>query len=559
MATPAKRKEDAGKEYAEKLIKKFERLRSLRGNWESHWQEIAERIWPSQSRLFQGGNESSAASQGEKRNQQVFDSTASSALNKFAAVLDSLLTPMDQTWHNIVPTDPYLAKDRETQLWLEELNGNLFRKRYAPNSNFVPQNQLVYKGLGAYGSGCLFVDELKGRRGERGFRYRNVHLSEVYFLENHQGIIDEAIRHFKMQARQIIGKWGDTAPACVKTKMKEDPEYEFFVLHCVSERKNPDYQRADFMGMEWESHYVCIEGKTQLEEGGYDSFPYGIARYEQVPGEVYGRSPAMEALPAIKTLNEMKRTLLTHGHRSVAPPLFAHDDGVVDAFNLRPGAINFGGVNADGKLLVHPMPVGNIVIGKDLMDDERFIINDLFLVPLFQAMQEVGNRATAYEVAERMKEKGILLAPTVGRQHNEYHGRVIDREIDLELKQNPELMKRMPQAFREAGAEFKLRFESPMARMQRSEEVAGYLSVLETNMNFAVQTGNPAPLDHFNLDVITPDIAEIKGLPKKWMNGMDAIQKIRDGRAEQAKTQQAIEAAPAAAGLVSAASKTKAA
>ena len=40
-----------------------------------------------------------------------------------------------------------------------------------------------------------------------------------------------------------------------------------------------------------------------LDEGGYRTFPYAISRYVTAPGETYGRSPAMLALPSIKTLN----------------------------------------------------------------------------------------------------------------------------------------------------------------------------------------------------------------------------------------------------------------
>lgn len=543
-----------GQEKAKKAIKKYERLKSCRSNWESHWQEIAERIWPSQSRLFQERNQ--GHNEGDKRNELVFDSTASAALNKFASILDSLLTPMDQTWHGLLPLEPMLQKDRATKLWLEELNRSIFKKRYAPTSNFVSQNQLVYKMLGAYGSGCLFTDEYRGPRGEKGFRYKNIHLSEVFFLENHQGIVDEALRYYSATASQIAERFPNSVPKRILDCLKKDPDEKFWLIHCVMPRRNYDPERRDVEGMLYEQYYVSVEGEFLLEESGYSTFPYGVSRYEQVPGEVYGRSPAMEALPAIKTLNEEKKTLLTHGHRAVAPPLFAHDDGVLDTYNIRPGALNMGGVSADGKLLVHPMPVGNIFVGKDLMDDERAVINDLFLVPLFQLLEK-NPQMTATEVVERMKEKGILLAPTVGRQYNEYHARVIEREIDLELSQNPMLASAMPPVFEEAGAEFKIRYESPMARMQRTEEVAGFMRTVETALNIATQTQNPAPLDHFNWDVIMPEIAEIGGVPSRWMNGPEEIQAIREGRAQAAEDEAAVQAAPGAAALIKAQAKAQ--
>ena len=541
----------AQEETAGKIAKSFETLRSSssRGNLNSQCQKIADLIWPSQSRLF--GSFGEDTTEGEERGEEAYDTSPCSALNKFTSILDSLLTPMDQIWHRITPELAHFKKDRRTNLWLEELNGNIFRKRYAPTSGFVSQNQLVYKGLGAYGNSALFTDEFKGRRGERGFRYKNIHLSELYFLENHQGIVEDVYRHYKATAHQIVKRWGDKVPACVKEAAKSDPEKKFMLVHCVAPRMDVDPEREDFMGMDFASYYVFLQEKWLLEEGGYHEFPYAVSRYEHVPGECYARSPAMDALPAIKVLNEEKKTMLTHGHRAVAPPLFSHDDGVLDTFNIKPGAVNQGGVTADGKLLVHPMPVGSIMIGKDMMDDERYAINDNFLVPLFQ-MLEQNPQMTATEVMERLKEKGVLLAPTVGRQYNEYHGQVIDREIGMELRQNPELRDRIPPQFLESGAQFRLRYESPMARMQRAEQATGFMRTVETALNIATQTQNPAPLDHFNWDVIVPEIADIAGVPHAWLNGPDQIAEARAARSEASQDEQDIAAAPAAAAMVKA-------
>lgn len=534
------------------VVKQFEALRGKRGNLDSHCQEISEKVWPSQSKLFQGQN--AATDEGEKRSSNHYDATASSALNKFASILDSLLTPMNQTWHRIVPDDPYLLKDRATVLWMEELNRCLFKKRYAPTANFVPQNQLVYKGLGAWGTSAIFTDELRGRRGEVGRRYKNIHLSELYMMENHQGIVEEIYRFYKSTALQVVKRFGENnVPEKMVEKSKKSPDDTTFLVHCVKPREDVDYSRADHKGMEFVSFYVLYEEKWLLEEGGYESFPYAVSRYEQTPGEVYGRSPAMEALPAIKTLDEEKKTVLTHGHRAIAPPLFAYDDGVLDTYNIRPGTTTFGGVNADGKLLVHSMPVGNIMIGKELMDDERDIINDLFLVPLFQMLEE-NPQMTATEVVERTKEKGILLSPTVGRQYNEYHGRMIEREIDLELRQNRMLRETMPPALVEAGGEYRLRYDSPMARMQRMEEASGVMRTVETALNIATQTQNPAVLDHFNFDVIIPQLADIGGVPREWLNDPKAIEATRAGRAEQMQKQEEIQEAPGQAALIKATS-----
>jgi hypothetical protein len=191
---------------AGELIRDYQYLFGLRGNWNSHWTEIAQRIFPMESYLFEN---LSQGSQGDKRNFEVYDSTGVLALQRFGAILDSLLTPRDQFWHNIKPSDDYLLKDKRTRLWYERANNLLFEARYAPGANFSAQNQGQYLSLGAYGTGVLFIDKLAGAKA---LRYRHVHLGENYLQENHQGLIDRNCRRFMLTASQAYGMFGENCP-----------------------------------------------------------------------------------------------------------------------------------------------------------------------------------------------------------------------------------------------------------------------------------------------------------------------------------------------------------
>lgn len=528
---------------AEEIIKEQERVASQRGTWESHWEEIAQRMLPAHSGAFMSNGID--REQGSKKTDYIYDSTAAVALKRFAAILDSLLTPRNQTWHRCMASDPVLNKNRAVRLWFEEINRLLFKFRYAPKANFSSQNQQNFLSLGAFGTGSLFVD---GLRGEPGLRYRAIHLGEIYFCENHQGIVDKAYRCFPLSARQAAQKWGrDKLPEQIKSSLGTSPDKLFYFIHCVRPREDMDPERVDHKGMPFASYYVSKEGKVLLEEGGFSTFPYAVSRYEQAPGETYGRGPAMDVLPAVKTLNEEKKTVLKQGHRSVDPVLLAHDDGVLDTFSMKPGAVNYGGVSADGRPLVHALPVGSIAVGKELMDDERAIINDAFLVTLFQILVETP-QMTATEIMERTREKGILLAPTVGRQQSEYLGPMIEREIDLLTMQ--QLLPPMPQALVEAKGEYRIEYDSPLSRAQRAEEASGLMRSVETALSIVNVTQNPEPLDHFNWDVVMPEISEIHGVPARWMRGLDEVAKIRAGRQQAQETQEMIQAAPGAAAMV---------
>lgn len=527
----------------DELIKEQERAAGDRGTLESHLEEIAARVWPAYSGVFTANGMNQTP--GAKRNQEVFDPTAGIALTRFAAVNESFLTPRSQKWHGLVPPTKELKKDRATRLWFDEATEILFKYRYAPKANFASQTHQNYMALGAFGSGSIFIDELDD---EPGLRYKHVHLGELYYFENHQGIVDKAIRRFSLTARQARQKWGEeNLPKEIQAALKQNAEQVFYFIHCVKPREDRDPVRRDYKGKKYASYYVSLTGKKLMSEGGYNSFPYAISRHVQVPGEVYGRSPAMDVLPAIKTLNEQAKTVLKQGHRAVDPVLLLHDDGVLDSFSLKPGALNFGGVSAEGRPLVHALPVGNIAIGKDLMDDQRAIIRDAFYVTLFQILTE-NPQMTATEVLERVREKGILLAPTMGRQQSEFLGPLIDRELDVLTRQG--LMPPMPPALLEARGEYEVRYDSPLSRMQKAEELAGTQRVLQFTGEIFALTQDPSLYDDFDFESIKRDMAEGQAMPARHFVSPEVAEQRRQAREERIQDQQDIEAAPAAAGLL---------
>lgn len=541
----------ADDELCGKLITDWNYLFGLRGNWNSHWTEIAQRIFPMESWLFQ--NFSQLNMQGDKRNFEVYDSTGILALQRFGAILDSLLTPRDQFWHQIKPSDDKLLKDKATRLWYERANNVLFEQRYAPTSNFAAQNQGQYLSLGAYGTGVLFIDRLAGNPG---IRYKHVHLGECYLQENHQGLIDRNCRHFMMTARQAYQMFGEECPENIIAVKDRTPDRQFFFLHWVMPNEDRDPDRKDYKGMKCASYYISIEGRKIVSKSGYRTFPYSISRYYQAPNEAYGRAIAMDVLPALKTLNEQKKAMLKQGHRALDPVLLAHDDSILDGFSLQPGALNAGGISADGRMLVQPLPTGNVQAGKEIMQDERDLINDSFLISLFQVLTE-NPQMTATEVLERTREKGILLAPTIGRQQSEYLGPMIDRELELSSQMG--MLPPQTPLMKEAKGQYKTIYDSPITRTMKAEWGAGAQRTIETAMQLAQATGDPSYLYYIDFDAAMPVLAAINGTPASWIRSKDEVQKLKAQLQKQQQAQQMIQAAPAIAGVVKAHAQAQAA
>lgn len=532
-------------EMAGALLREFAVLEGRRGIWEKHWEEVAQKVLPYYSTSFYiQGN----MVPGIKRGQEQYDVTANAALWKFAAAMQSMLTPANNKWHKLRHPDLNLMKRREVQLWFDQVNDAMFHYRYSPNSGYQAQQHDGYVSLGAFGTSCLFTDEFNNPLDPRmrGLRYRNVHLGELFFSLNHQGQVDTVYRRFKMTLRQIAQRWPDGLPDSHQNQLKDKPETEVQIVHIV--KPNPDYnpKKVDAKSYRYASYYVLREAVHLMNQGFYRCMPYSIARYVTAPGEIYGRSPAMNVLPAINVLNEEKKTIIKQGHRVVDPVLLAHDDGVLDGFSLKPGAVNYGGVNADGRALVQPLPMGNLAVGKELMDDERLAINDAFLVTLFQILIQTP-QMTATEVLERAREKGALLSPTMGRFQSESIGPQIEREFDLLMWQG--LIPPPPQALVEAGAEYKVEYDAPLNRAMRADEAAGTMRTFQWASDIASLTQDPSVMDYFDVDAIMPELLAINGAPYRFVRDPQAVEAIRADRQQKQAAAQLTQALPGIAAI----------
>lgn len=510
---------------AVEIIDKQGQMENGRTVFDAHWKEIAERVLPRQDDFMTAGR-----TEGEKRTSRIFDSTAPLALDRAASAIDSLITPTNTQYHKLEPEDDSLMGNRKVRLWLDKFNQVLFRMRYKPIANFASQAHECYISLMAFGTDAMFTDDIPGI----GARYKSCPMSEMYIAENHYGVVDYVHRKFPMTARAAFQRWGDKVPECIKKALEKEPFRKFDFLHCVRPNEERDTRRKDYRGMAFQSYYICIESKTVLSEGGYRVMPYSIGRHVTAPREVYGRSPAMMVLPDIKMVNEMEKTIIRAAHKIVDPPLLLYGDGSLSAFNARPNALNYGGVDDQGRQLVVPMKTGsNLPIGIDIAEQKRKLINDAFYVTLFQILVE-NPRMTATEAMIRAQEKGQLLAPTIGRQQSEWLGSIIDRDIDIALT-NKLIDEPPPDELLEAGGGIKVNYTSPLTRLRRAEEGIAIMRTLEQLAPLAQL--KPEILDNFDDNFIARELADINGAPERMKRAVEEVQAIREQRQQAAAAQ----------------------
>ena len=533
---------------AKSLIAEFEFLWSKQGNFRIIWNNTAQFVMPAWDNFV------GEFAEGVNRSYRQFEGTGMTANERFGAAMEAMLTPRTQIWHLMRAAEEELNDRPTVKRWLDRLNRILFASRYHPEANFASQADECFMSLGAFGNHCLFADEAIGRS----LRYRAIPMSELCWAVNHQGRVDQLDRKFKFTAKQAMQQWGDKNTRAVKNAYANPgskfTEFEF--LHIVRPAHDHIPGAYGYRGMPWESWYIDYGARSVIDRGGYRTFPAGIGRYRVAPRESYGRGPAQFAYPDIRTSNEMMKTGLRVGQKAADPPILLAEDSVLTNFNQRPGANNYGMVNAEGKPLAIPFVSGaNFQIAEGLHEKVNNSIRDTFLNTLFQILVDHPNM-TATEALIRAQEKGELIAPAMGRQQSEFLGPLIHREIDL-LSRAGEIPP-PPRELVESGVGLSVVYTSPLARALRAEEGTAIMNTTSDVMQFA----QIDPTVKFLVDwhEAARTMADIRGMPAKLLNSEEQVQQLLEDAAEKQQASAGAATFPAAAqGVLSLAKAAQAA
>jgi hypothetical protein len=516
---------------ADSILKDYSYLWGQQANFRMLWESIAQYVMPAWDNFI------GVFSEGVIRTTRLFDATAVSANERFAAAMEQMLTPRTQMWHDIVPAEEELRDDEEVQAYCSAVRKILFAARYRPKANYASQVDECYMSLGAFGNNALLIDEVMGRH----LSYRSIPLNELVWALDASGMVDSVYRKFDFSAKQCFQMWGDKCSPQMKEALDQTPYKEFQILHCVRPNRERTKGAIGHKGMAYESWYIAFSERHVIQRGGYRTFPYAIGRYRMAPREHYGRSPAAVAYPAIRTLNEQKKTALRAGQKAVDPPLLLSEEGALTNFNLRGGALNYGALSADGTPLVQPLNLGDagrFQIGKELMELEANAINDAFLVSLFQILVQ-NPTMTATEAMIRAQEKGMLIAPAMGRQQSEFLGPQIVREIDI-LHHAGQLPPPPMQLLKKG---LQIEYTSPLSKLMRAEEATTIMTSIQGLSQMA--SVQPKILDLVDWDETSREFLEAGGFPGKLILDPDKLAAVREAKQQQDQAQQIVQGAPA--------------
>ncbi len=493
------------------IVKRFEYTKSRRDNWDTHYQELADYMLPRKADIVK------KRSRGEKRMELIYDGTALQSIDLMAAFLHGMLTSGAAPWFHLDIKDTDINRDDDVREWLQDTSMRMMRA--FNQSNFETEVHETYVDLVVFGTSCMFIEMDKGN-----LRFSTRHISEFYAQEDQFGMVNTVFRMYKMTAEQAVERFGiNNVSDYIKKKIEKNPDEEVEILHAVMPRTERNVTKADNKNMPFMSVYICMQTKMIMSEGGFSELPYVVPRFLKATGEVMGSSPAMAALPDVKMLNLMSKTIIQAAQKQIDPPLLVPDDGFILPIRTNPGGLNF--FRAGSRDTITPLNVGaNIPIGLQMEEQRRMAIRSAFYVD--QLLSGGAPNMTATEVIQRQEERMRVIGPVLGRLMNEMLRPLIDRAFALMLRE--EMLALPPDVLQ--GRDVDIEYVSPLARAQKSSSLNNTMKALEILMPLS----QSLPVgDHIDPDGLVRHVTDALGVPKTVLQSDVEIQQQRQQRAEQ--------------------------
>lgn len=497
---------------AEQFLKRHEKLKSDRTNFESVWQECMDYITPRK------GDVLSTNVPGEKRGHDLFDSTAILSNQLLAAALHGMLTNPAVRFFELILNDPNNSGSEEVKEWLQDVAEKMFM--VLNNSNFQTEIHEIYIDLGSIGTACLFI----GDHAKSLVHFAARPIKEIFVDEDNLGRIDTVNREFKWKLRQIVQEFGESnLNEWIVKKYKEGCEDEFTIVHSTCPMDEYDGDKGYKQKWPTKSVYTLKDEPMILNRSGFYEFPYAVPRWTKTSGEKYGRGPGMDTLPDTKMVNKMMETTLKGAQITVAPPFMVTDDGVIGRVRLTPHGLTV--VRQMNEAPIRPlMTDARIDFGYQAVEDVRKRIRSGFYVDQLQLNE--GPQMTAAEVMQRTEEKLRLMGPVLGRQHFEFLRPVIERVYKMMERKG--MISPPPKVIAEKG--FDVRYSSLVARAQRMSE--GQNLTRAISVAAPIINAKPETLDNLNGDEALKHVFDVYGVPQKLMNKAKDVKEIRDARAK---------------------------
>jgi hypothetical protein len=420
-----------------------------------------------------------------------------------AASLMAQLTPPWTHWLGFsVGPDADELDRQELAIQLEKSTAIL--QSHFDRSNFAVEIHQCYLDLVTAGTASLLLEE--AAPGERSaLRFTAVPLAQVVLEEGASGRLDTTFRRSEMTGQQLLARFPSASNLeGLMRRLENDHDARVAIIEAVV----PSDFGYSYLAVA-EDDTQSPDSPTVLAEGRFSTSPFINFRWLKAPGETYGRSPVMKALPDIKTANKVVELVLKNASIAVTGIWQVDDDGVINpaTIKLAPGTIIPKAVGSAG---LRPLEApGRFDVSQLILEQLRSRILKALLVD--QLGQANGPRMTATEVVERAAEMARILGATYGRLQSEMLTPLMNRAQGILARRGEILDLPVDDGI------VSLDYKSPQARYQAQQDIQSTMVWLD-----AVKAMGPEALLAVDQPRVAAWLGRALGVPEELIRSISS-------------------------------------
>lgn len=548
----------------ELILQRWYALKSERSSWMAEWKQVSEVLLPRAGRFFVEDR-----NRGNRRNQHIFDSTATKSLRVLGAGLMAGATSPARPWIKLKTPYDDLNKKQTVKQWCADVTRlilDVFNR-----SNVYRSLHSMYEEIGAFGTaaGIIMQDY------NDVLRIYPLTVGEYAIATNDRGEVCTLYREFQKTVGQLVKEFGYDKVSD-NTRLQYDAGHLDVwrtVIHAIEPNEDRDPSKADARNMAWTSTYIELGGASdtqqvvnqlatsgsvaELSMSGFKKFRVVAPRWSTFGGDIYGNSPGMDALGDIRQLQHEQLRKGQAIDYMVKPPLQAPTSMKNHDLDTLPGGLSYVDAAGGPQAGIRTAYEVNMPLQYLLQDiqDVRDRIRSVFYEDLFLMLANNTNPSmTATEVAELHEEKMLMLGPVIERLHDELLKPLVDSAFDILAEAG--LLPPPPPELQ--GQTLQVEFVSILAQAQKqigTNAIDKFTMALGGIAQLQLTAQQPATvLDNFDVDGWYDRYTDMLGTDPELNIPQDQRDQARAARAkaqqqaqQQAAMQQAAETAKTAA------------
>lgn len=500
-------------------------MKTIRADYEAEVRDIARFAQPARSRFL--ATDRNKGGKRRQANNRLLDPHGIIASRTLTHGMASGLSSASTPWFTLAVAAEFTEAEGVRE-WLSDVETRMYV--FLASTNFYGAAKTGYGETGLFGTEATVMVEHRVHGGV----CHSLTFGEYWIALSDAMRPDTLYRLCPMTVRQAVMSFGEKVQPWIRNAFdRSDYEKDVEIYQAIE----PDTAgRFNYRSVYWDA---SDDRDATLRISGYTEQPFWAPRWDVAGGDVYGTSPGMEALPALRELQ------LQTKRRNEAIDLMVHPEKIVPPhvrLTGQPRSIVTGnGVQRDNIVVPYQMPYQAPEAIRAEIDKCKEQVDTLFYADLFNAITNMRGiqPRNMEEIAKRNEEKLTQLGPVIERVSTEKLMVVIDRVFSL--MERGRMLPPAPPALRDA--EIKVEFVSILTQMQR---LVG-IGQIERSVSFVGNLAGafPEAADKINIDETIDEYAQRAGTPSKIIRSTAEANKIRQARAAEVQQAKMLETVPA--------------